>query len=865
MRLKHVLFSSLFLSAALVACTNDEFAEVQVPSVNMEDAISLGEGVTISGVKGSWGADTKAAFDEGLTPYWEETDKVGAAWYNMVTGFNPDGTVATAVKLRDGSKGVYSNHDFNWLEQVGNEYGATFQANTNVMAGAYVLYFPFDPDQTAVADYIPVNLDFPYTINCAKGHEFDAISDNMFSYDEIALVPGGRQTKEFKLHQVPVLYQVQFAADEVLNGQLVPNLTIKKIVMEAYSWNDANGDRTMADSELTSILTTTGQIVPNAKELTADDYNNYLKDWQKYELPAAAYASTADGKVDHFTVDVANSDQEAYQIDIYNPADNSGVTDAFYFSALPFINGQKADRVVFKVVTTAGAETKVFKRTYDVTNAAAKAWLDSNINKPVDGKTTVAGATEGQRINLGVILNTTEQDGVIYTADQFKDAWEAIDPQDKTTWNLEVGDPIDLSDYDLTLKDNVQANITRRTDNQDLDDDYVLKFKSINLNTANLTIGQGINVEVAGNIETTGDAGLSIEGTVSAEDINIEGDATLVLAKMKSLYVAASGVVNATLPTIAANSGTIYVNQVASGRQGSLVLNGGDGVDTYGYINSLTNKGTVTLNGHITNFGNVVNGGTGVLNYGTNLVIVNKAGATLNLNQPSNAAAVEIDNEAATADKAAGVINISLPVVWNQTNNDAAVLRLDGTNEGIINVIKGCLSDAAANGLKQEGEDARIFVEKDGAFYPNMPTVPFEGWVVKNDEAATVKGITVWALSVKKVEDLGKASNQFIDAPLTLGDDVHATFGGVDTYVNANLTLVGNVSTNYNLYFLGDDVEITNANPNHENVTLSVTGSAEIYVPGHLTLNEGVILKGEINGNDSRNITADDEQLQPRD
>lgn len=866
MRLKHVLFSSLFLSATLVACTNDEFAEVQAPSVNLEDAISLGEDVTISGVKGSWGADTKAAFDEKLAPYWEETDKVGAAWYNMVTDFELDGSVKTAVKLTDGNKAVYSNHDFLWLEQVGNKYGATFKANTNVMAGAYVLYFPFDEEQTAVADYIPVNLGFPYTINCAEGHEFDAISDNMFSYDEIALVPGGTQTKEFELHQVPVLYKVQFAADDVLNGQLVPNLTIKKIVMEAYKWTDSNNDGVMANNELESILTTTGQIVPNTKELTAGDYNNYLKSWKENPLPAATYTSTNDGKVDHYTVDVANSDQEAYQIDIYNPADNSGVTDPFYFSALPFINGQAADRVVFKVVTTTGTVTKVFKKTYDVTNPTAKAWLEGTINASVDGKTTVAAATEGEVINLGVILDTTEEDGVIYTADQFKAAWAAIDQQDPVTWTLEIGDPIDLSDFDLTLSENVQANIIRRSDNQDLDDDYVLKFKSINLNTANLTVGEGINVEVAGNIETTGDAGLTIAGTVSAEDITIEGDATLVLAKMKSLYVAASGVVDATLPKIAENSGSIYVNQVASGRKGTLTLKGGDGTTSYGYINSLTNNGIVTLNEKIVNFGTIFNSGTGVLNYGTNLEIINKAGAVLNLNQPSNTTPVAFENEAATADKAAGVINVNLAKAYDSSDSDNTVLRLVGTNYGVINVDKGCLSDGVKDGLKQKGDDARIFVAKDGTFYPYDPTTAqFEGWVVKNDKAATVTGSNFkWALSVKKVEDLNVrgVDYQFIDAPLTIdGTKVKFT---TNTYVNANLTLTGNVGMNNNLTILGDDVEFINANPDHEKVTFSVTGNAKVYVPGHLTLGEGVMLSGDINGNDARNIEADDEQILPK-
>ena len=142
MKLKHVLFSSLFLSAGLVACTNDEFAEIQTPSANVENGISLGEGFTISGAKLADTPATKAYFEVngGLNAYWQETDIVGAAWYNMVEEIDEETGLVTKSDDVNTSHEYFSNTDFKFLEFIGGDKGnARFEANTNVMAGAYVM------------------------------------------------------------------------------------------------------------------------------------------------------------------------------------------------------------------------------------------------------------------------------------------------------------------------------------------------------------------------------------------------------------------------------------------------------------------------------------------------------------------------------------------------------------------------------------------------------------------------------------------------------------------------------------------------------------------------------------------------------
>ena len=212
MKFKHVLFSSLFLSAALVACTNDEFAEMQAPAVDTADAISLGEGFTISGAKVAMNPATKSFFEEGANGIefnWEEDDILGAAWFNAIKeGGIQNGYVREGYTKAANSDGNFAwNVDFHLDRFVGEDQGsAYFTAYTNVSAGAFVMYSPWDENISAEFGAIPVELKFPYTVNLAEGHEYDAVNENMFSYGVAAFVPGGRQTDKFSLNQVPVLY-----------------------------------------------------------------------------------------------------------------------------------------------------------------------------------------------------------------------------------------------------------------------------------------------------------------------------------------------------------------------------------------------------------------------------------------------------------------------------------------------------------------------------------------------------------------------------------------------------------------------------------------------------------------------------------
>lgn len=818
MKLKHVLFSGLFLSATLVACTNDEFAEVQMPSVNAENAIALGEDIIISGTKFAVNADTKAAFDEKFTPYWENDDVVGAAWYNMVTDINEDGTVAengtSTIEVGSTGMNVFSNHPFAWLEQVGNKYGAKFQANTNVMAGAYILYFPYDETQTQVGKNVPVNLKFPYTINCAEGHEFDAINDHMFSYDEIALVPGGTQTKEFQLHQVPVLYKVQFGFEDLDFVKLLPTMTIEKIIMEAY---DKDGE---------SVLSTKGSITPNDKVLTADIYNAYLEDWKKNPLPAAAYATVEEGKVDHYTMDVINSDQANYQLSKLSVGED-GLTAPFYFSTLPFIADKEAATVRFKIVATDGKEEYVFAKTYDATSGVVTA---------INAENQQYKEEEPAQVALNVRFNTQEQEGVIYTADQFKKAWNAITGPEAT---LKIGDPIDLSDFDLTNNTNAIINIERRAGASD--EDYLISLKSIDLEKADVTFGEGIDVKVAGNVETTGDAALKISGTLSAKEISLGGEADLTLEQMTKLYVAASGEVAATLPTTAEKSGAIEVN-----RDGKLTLNGG-------VLSKMTNNGSVTLAGEVSNTGTY----WGHMETTSEGKFINEAGATATfVNIVNGNQVVNLENEGATSTKAAGVININANGDYtNEASAPRTRFSISGTNKGIINVNRGVLTEEQGGTLKQEGADARIYVNATenaaGVLTPQGMVSLYEktganfgGWIVKNNPKVTVNAVgTSIAYSVKTQEDLLKVGNAgvtnvFIDGAVELSASL-----GVNIYMNADVTIKNDFTLNNNLHVNGDNVKLINGSNDKAIPVKLDTGSGICTVSGKLVLDKNVTLE----------------------
>lgn len=803
MRLKHVLFSSLFLSAAFVACTNEELIDVQTPSVDVADAISLGEGFTISGAKVAVEPGTKSFFEEeatGINTVWEETDILGAAWYSAIKegGILPNGYVLSPDNNKDQYVGNANqnrkfawNVDFLFDKFAGNDKSsAYFKANTNVSAGAYVVYYPWNEEIAQEFSAIPVTLKFPYTVNLAEGHEYDAVSDNMFSYGVAAFVPGGRQTDKFYTKQVPVLYGLRLGADHLKLVDLDDMQTIDKIVIEAY---DASGN---------TVLTTAGRVTPPATT-TAKNYNDYIDfiaagtgSWDKNPLPKATYESLGydiygnKAAVNHYTIDLANSNQSKYQISTVKDQ----LTDLIIFSSLPTMG--EATKLVVKVVTTEGLNlTKTFdKNRGTAEEKAAATEVLAKFNAAQD---------EGAMVQLDVFVDTQSDDEIIYTADQFKTQWAAAIASDEAK-TLTVADPVILEDIVLE-NSNPDANVTIKLDDTEVN--AALTLKGINIERGALTI-QGCPVIVDGDINSS--ANLNINGAVTAKNIVLNSNSnTMTIAAMESLEVRESGNVTLNLPDdpyylYAANIGDITVFRGGQLRVVKGYMNGAVEVKdggNFSIIGSVTNLGSfngkVSTSGVTAKFINAEDA-TATLAAGSNAVIENQEGATLNIN-----------GDVAQSSSNAGTVN-----VLSGTLN---VINMSQSETGIINVAK----EAKVTG-----------------------NATLQGWVIIKDMQSKDGNLVInnLAYSVESAADFtnkGKMS-YFINTDLKDADVSYWTAGDlyffVDQTINSDWTIWNHVAIMDNITF---------STTNEAGAKFNVNGGGKLSIHGvKLTLGEGVTLAG---------------------
>lgn len=797
MRLKHVLFSSLFLSAAFVACTNEELIDVQTPSVDVADAISLGEGFTISGAKVAVEPGTKSFFEEeatGINTYWEEDDILGAAWYSAVNTIRPDGYVAdNGVEKANANHNFAWNADFNFKEFAGSDKSsAYFEAKTNLSAGAYVVYYPWNENVAQVFDAIPVTLKFPYTVNLAEGHEYDAVSENMFSYGVAAFVPGGRQTDKFYTKQVPVLYGLRLGADHLKLVDLDDMQTIDKIVIEAYKETSTNVFET--------VLTTAGKVTPPATT-TAKNYNDYIDfiaagtgSWDKNPLPKATYESLKTdiynnpAAVNHYTIDLANSNQSKYQISTVKDQ----LTDLIVFSSLPTLD--EATKLVVKVITTEGLNlTKTFDKNRGTTEEkAAAAEVLAKFN---------AAQNEGAMVQLDVFVDTQSDDEIIYTADQFKTQWNAAIASDEAK-TLTVADPVILEDIVLE-NSNPDANVTIK-----LDDTHVnvaLTLKGINIERGALTI-QDCPVIVDGDINSS--ANLNINGEVTAKNIVLNSNSnTMTIAAMESLEVRESGNVTLNLPE---------ADYLAGGIGNITVFRGGQLRVAKGYMNGaveVKDGGNFSITGSVTNLGSF-NGK--VSTSGTTAKFINAEDATATLAAGSNA--VIENQEGAT-------LNINGGVAQNSSN------------AGTVNVLSGTLNVVNMS----QSETGIINVAKEAKVTGNAT---LEGWVIIKDMQSKDGNLVInnLAYSVESAADFTNKGSMsyFINTDLKDADVSNWNAGNLYFFVDQTINsdwAIGNHVTIMN--------DIAFSTTNEAGAKFNVNGGGELNIHGvKLTLNEGVTLAG---------------------
>lgn len=727
MKLKYLLASGLFLSTAFVACTNDDFAEISAPvNVNTDDAIALGEGYTINVSKG---VDTRSAFDSKYTPYWEEGDRLGAAWVHMVTELDEDDNtkVADCIAFQSSDK-FYSNHPFTLSEGAGTNNGS-FTSPTNAFAGAYVLYYPYDETVAMTGEEIPVTIK-SYETDCENS--LKNISANMFSYSPAAFVPGGPQTGSFSLKQIPVLVRLQFAASKQLNHYLDGGITISNIVIEAK----ASGSTVLAKSGTLKPVSTV------ISALTADNYNGVnnknLKGIVDYDKDEAA---------ENIFVTVLNSDDPKYQIvkkTVAGQPDIEGITEGeFVFSMLPL--SAKADEVTIKVVTDKG----VFATTYDNSTTEGKEKLNLfNEAKKTGTADQTKGeqggaAYEGGQVAMGVTLDVTVNDDVIYTVDEFMKRWEEAMGQ-KNNDPLVIGTPLTLTEA-LTCDD-----VTTEVE---------IKGAALTVPSVNLTHAANVNFNndeliVKGDVYSSGDAPLTVK-KLTAKNVNIEGKADIKAHNIQKLTVASDGNVTLAAYDGAASATTkedkavvkeIVINGNASNK-GKLTLtptdlaiekmDGSNGTLTLNDDMENAKGATITLGSVTVSSGKkFTNNGTVNLNGPFNGMFENNAGAKLYIN--ANTSRMTLTNAAADAVKGLAAAEVYIKEDVKLTADDTYTV----TNKGTINV-DGTLEEAANSKVIQTEDAARINVSETGAVTFAGTTGVAGGYVIVDAESAvTVGGAT---------------------------------------------------------------------------------------------------------------------------
>ena len=690
MKLKYVLFSGLLLSVGFTACTNEDFTEAISPVST--DGIALDE-VTLNVGNG---ADTKAALGSDYKPTWDEGDLLGAARFHQITKYDEEKGVTAVATGLDAFK---ANHTLELTEGKGTNNGIfTTQDSRGLEAGAHVLYYPQRKDITPVGtDKLSVKINSE-TIDCAE--PLKNVSDNMFAYSAVKFVPEQDDIRDYTLKQVPVLYNLYFTPDFHHTQALAEPITIKHIVVEA--WNGT-----------TPVTTELGKVVAKGAVPSAADYNN--NDLGKY----IEYTNDVEGAVDHLFYNVENSNNTDYQL-VKNEV---RTVKAFQFSALPW--SDEADFVIIKVVTDKGTFTKTYDSATE--NEAGK--------KPLDMFNAQATA-EGGVVSLNVVLDTTEEDEVIYTADQMRDVLKNIKKGEIYHWIM--GEPIEVDDAELNVAENAKIYISR----------YPLTVKSLNATNGEIVVlndlivkgdaligsnSKGFETVATASIEqedgttrtATGDGNLSVDGklTIAGGKYAPNNKITIKLAKAGSLQVDASGIVDIT----GIMDGTDYVTEIGdiNNEVGELTLNQisiaeGKKVDNTGKLTvgaGVENNGTINQDGEFIMNADFTNKGEFNINdtmNGNGETFVNAAGAELNVNA---AVTMAMSQDNIIIENAGEDTTKKLPTAVINVHDGGSLTPYTGrtlTNDGIINIEKGgVISEGGENTLVQAGADAEINVADD--------------------------------------------------------------------------------------------------------------------------------------------------------
>ena len=523
MKVKHLLFSSLFLSAGFAACTSevDEF-NTQAPSTPVKGYEMKDLKISVTNGEFETDAETRAELNEKWAASWQEGDRLGAAMYSMTSvGKNSEtGNLEATGDAFDmyKDKGIYGSNS--WFEYV-NGTADEFATTATCMAGAYVLYYPYNAAKTYDLDQVRVVTKdgmaneyngLPTTMTFDSEDITAAVNKNIFAANVVSFIPGGSALTEFTVKQIPNLYGLTFKIKDESLLSLKEKVTILSVIMEA---KNSTG----------TVLSCEGYVSPEKTQPTKDEFNNApvnINDLsQGYRnIGGIKYTSEPGKAPERIIIDASEATQadEAYQITALGEA-----TQPYFFSALPV--GADVESVKFSVIVKAGNETKVFSKTY---TSSYTGWNDMDLDDVAGAETPglkslVTGM--GQVVKLPVALDIVENnDEDIFTTEQFATAWEAAKEKTSGTVTFNMARPMDLSEYDLTgLDEDVTAKFTGDTIIVNNVEGKFQFEKAVRIKGNLKTTGASsfaANTYVEGNFEAAGNTTFSaradIAGTVTA-------------------------------------------------------------------------------------------------------------------------------------------------------------------------------------------------------------------------------------------------------------------------------------------------------------------------------------------------------------
>ena len=402
MKVKHLLFSSIFLSMGFAACTN----EVEEFASQTQDypGVELPKGFAIDVVNADFAADaeTRAAFEQVGTkwiPAWGKDangnpDAIGAAWFNKFK-YDANGKVTDPRDVFDALGEYGSNTKFVW------QGGQTFQSEAICKLGAYVLYYPFNKDLTDDMSVIPVTeIDGSQSFDVENPTE--EVTKNITAANVVVFKESDDLAPEFTIQQIPNLYALSFYMHDEALMSLADDIKITHVMVEAKT--TAGG-----------AIYTDGYIYPSTTELSAKYYEG--TETNKNYIPEIKFQGTT--LTDRMLVTVENSNEDYW----ITEAGAENGTKQFFFSMLPITTMDPADTkaaLSFKVIAKVGNKTKVF-------------YKDVDLNKAYVARMAKTGETIA--LNVG-LENVAEFDG-IYSVEQFIEEWN----NGATSFNFQIPMP----------------------------------------------------------------------------------------------------------------------------------------------------------------------------------------------------------------------------------------------------------------------------------------------------------------------------------------------------------------------------------------------------------------------------------------